>query len=89
MSEFEKKCKEFYVTLSKNYPDSKIFAITPIWRKDYLNEKGAFENDDSVLEFGFKEGNYEDYFIKSGFSKEQIDNYMVMNDVVKPSKSRN
>lgn len=44
--EFENNCKEFYKALSENYPDSKIFAITPIWRKDYLDEKnvGAFES---------------------------------------------
>ena len=31
---FKYKCKAFYTNISKNYPDSKIFAITPIWRKD-------------------------------------------------------
>lgn len=31
---FEKNCSEFYEALSKNYPKSKIFAITPIWRAD-------------------------------------------------------
>jgi len=31
---FQHTCKEFYANLSQNYPDSKIFAITPIWRKD-------------------------------------------------------
>ena len=29
---FEKSCKEFYENLSANYPNAKIFAITPIWR---------------------------------------------------------
>ena len=28
---FEENAREFYRALSKNYPDSKIFAITPIW----------------------------------------------------------
>ena len=37
--EFKADCREFYVSLSKNYPNSKIFAITPIWRKDYLTER--------------------------------------------------
>lgn len=77
-----------YVKSSK-YGNKNFYEAVRLFSKDYLNEKGAFENDDSVLEFGFKEGNYENYFIKSGFSKEQIDNYMVMNDVVKPGKSRN
>lgn len=31
---FKCKCKAFYTNLSQNYPDSEIFAITPIWRKD-------------------------------------------------------
>lgn len=38
---FKNNCSEFYTTLSKNYPDSQIFAITPIWRKD-LNENRVF-----------------------------------------------
>ena len=31
---FKSKCSAFFANLSKNYPDVKIFAITPIWRKD-------------------------------------------------------
>lgn len=31
---FNKNCLDFFTALTKNYPDSKIFAITPIWRKD-------------------------------------------------------
>ncbi len=34
---FKSRCKDFYTNLSENYPDAKIFAITPIWRKD-LND---------------------------------------------------
>lgn len=50
--EFENNCKAFYTALSKNYPDTKIFAITPIWRKDYLNEKpvGRFESVREYIE---------------------------------------
>lgn len=41
---FEPKMRAFYQTLSARYPDAKIFAITPIWRKDLNAEKpmGAF-----------------------------------------------
>ena len=48
---FKSKCKAFYTNLSKNYPDSKIFAITPIWRKDYNADKifGAFETVDKYI----------------------------------------
>ncbi len=31
---FKYNCKAFYTSLAKNYPDSRIFAITPIWRKE-------------------------------------------------------
>ena len=31
---FEEMSKGFYENLSKNYPNAKIFAITPIWRDD-------------------------------------------------------
>lgn len=41
---FAENCKAFYTALSKNYPNAKIFAITPIWRKDYeeYREFGKF-----------------------------------------------
>lgn len=32
--EFTEKCREFYSAVSDNYPNAKIFALTPIWRKD-------------------------------------------------------
>ena len=37
--DFKSRCRTFYDLLSKTYPNAKIFAITPIWRKDYLEEK--------------------------------------------------
>ncbi len=37
--EFLKNCRGFYESLSKNYPDAKIFAIAPIWRADLAKEK--------------------------------------------------
>lgn len=36
---FKKNCKAFYTSISQNYPDTKIFAITPIWRKDMCEER--------------------------------------------------
>ena len=41
--EFTKRCKEFYENLSKNYPNAKIFALTPIWRKQIVNPAKAGE----------------------------------------------
>lgn len=43
---FMKNCKAFFENLHNNYPDSMIFAITPVWRKDYSEERtfGDFHN---------------------------------------------
>lgn len=43
--DFKVRCRAFYVALSNHYPQAKIFAITPIWRKDYQGERafGPFE----------------------------------------------
>lgn len=48
---FKTNCKAFYTNLSNNYPDSKIFAITPIWRKDCgeHREFGAFETIEQYI----------------------------------------
>ena len=45
-ADFKIRCREFYQNLKKLYPDSKIFALTPIWRKDYMEERafGDFHN---------------------------------------------
>ncbi len=40
-SAFKKNCRAFYENISRNYPDTPVFAITPIWRKD-LNETSPF-----------------------------------------------
>lgn len=42
---FKELCKRFYTILSKKYEKATIFAITPIWRKDYQSyrEYGPFE----------------------------------------------
>ena len=54
---FEQYSRGFYENLRKNYPDTKIFAITPIWRKNYLDEKpfGPFERTHTVIESLAKE----------------------------------
>ena len=38
---FKANCRAFFENLLKNYPNSKVFAITPIWRKD-MNEEREF-----------------------------------------------
>ena len=49
--DFEKSCREFYVSLSENYPTAKIFAISPIWRKNYTEERslGDFSNVEKCI----------------------------------------
>lgn len=42
-------CKDFLCNLSNNYPNAKIFVITPIWRKD-MNESRLFGDFKSVGE---------------------------------------
>ncbi len=41
---FVTRANQFYKTLSENYPNAKIYAITPIWRKDMHEERecGSF-----------------------------------------------
>ncbi len=45
--DFEKNCFLFYQKLSKLYPQSKIFALTPVWRKD-IGEYRKFGDFDNV-----------------------------------------
>lgn len=49
--EFEKECRGFFDALSKNYPDSKKFVITPIWTtiRDEEHQFGAFDDLDIVI----------------------------------------
>lgn len=64
---FKDKCKAFYKTLSENYPDTKIFAITPIWRKE-LNEIrkfGKFTEIETEIENAVK--NLKNVTLISGF----------------------
>lgn len=40
---FDRDCKCFYDNLAKSYPNSKIFALTPIWRADINDKKDVGE----------------------------------------------
>ncbi len=53
--ELETACKGFYKNLKKNYPDTQIFAITPIWRGDCDTDRkypfsGVYETIRKVCE---------------------------------------
>ena len=41
---FDSDSVEFINIISTNYPDAKIFVLTPIWRKDGIKENDAFED---------------------------------------------
>jgi len=49
---FVKNSRSFYEALVKNYPDVKIFAIAPIWRKEHTEyrEFGEFKEVYEILE---------------------------------------
>lgn len=48
---FLKNCQEFYKNLCESYPNTKIFTITPIWRKDIVNSRpfGDFKDVDKLI----------------------------------------
>lgn len=46
---FARKCEQFYDALVANYPNAKIFALTPIWRKD-CTDITRFKNFDELAE---------------------------------------
>lgn len=65
--EFINNCKEFYCNVNNNYPNAKIFVITPIWRKD-MNEIRAFGDFQSVDEIIRKQAaEYSNMSVISGF----------------------
>ena len=41
----ESSCIGFYKNLCERYPDTPVFAISPIWRKDYMDYRpfGSFD----------------------------------------------
>lgn len=49
--EFIHNCKEFLYNLNITYPNSKIFVITPIWRKDMnqIRQFGEFKNIEKII----------------------------------------
>ena len=64
---FRVNCKAFYENLSKKYPDAKIFAITPIWRKDHKEGKnfGPFETVEKYIREAVSE--FQNVTVLSGF----------------------
>lgn len=50
--ELKSDCEAFYDNLVANYPNAKIFALTPIWRKDRtdITRFDCFEDIESIIE---------------------------------------
>lgn len=65
--DFERNCKGFFEALVKNYPVSKIFAITPIWREEITqsNDRWPFEKVAECIE-NFAE-KYDNVTVIDGF----------------------
>lgn len=55
--ELESNLREFYHRLSARYPKSRIFAVTPLWRKNEFDQKpaGAFAHVAELIEEVAKE----------------------------------
>ena len=66
--DFKVRCKSFFEILSSAYPQTKIYAITPIWRADYLEERefGLFENVEKNIKDAISD--LENIFPVSGFN---------------------
>ena len=48
---FRANCRAFYEALTHNYPNARIFAITPIWRKECAEKRpfGVFEDVEKII----------------------------------------
>lgn len=49
--DFKKRCNEFFKALTRNYPNTAIFALTPIWRANFELEKkfGNFSDVEKII----------------------------------------
>ncbi len=64
---FRKDCRDFFEAVSKKYSSSKIFAITPIWRKNYedIYDCGTFLGVSDYIEETVSK--YDNVFCVRGF----------------------
>ncbi|MBQ6848095.1 MAG: SGNH/GDSL hydrolase family protein [Clostridia bacterium] len=65
--EFTRNCKDFFNNLNNSYPNSKIFVITPIWRKEMneIRQFGEFKNIEKIIENQAEE--FENISVVQGF----------------------
>lgn len=65
--EFIENCKAFFCNLHRNYPNAKIFVITPIWRKDMDEDRpcGTFASIAEMIQR--QAGAYDNISVIQGF----------------------
>ena len=82
---FNEKCRAFYNNLANNYPDSKIFAITPIWRKNMNDERefGDFMDVEVCIREAVKD--IDNITVISGFDLIPQDEKMYADFVLHPN----
>lgn len=66
--DFALRCNEFFKNLTVNYPETLIFAVSPIWRADFEGERkfGAFSEVEKILKAIC--GQYEKVKVISGWA---------------------
>lgn len=82
---FERDCKEFYANLVRNYPNTKIFAITPIWRKDdqRTTNVGEFSYVDAYIKDVVKD--FENVTVISGYDLVPHEDSMYVGVILHPN----
>ena len=66
LEDFKHRCREFFEELVYVYPNTKVFVITPIWRKDCLEECSCGLFDDMEMIIRNITNNYDNIICISG-----------------------
>lgn len=78
-------CRGFFEALTKNYPTQKIFAITPIWRKDYKEEREFGPFEDVAKAIGEIVSDYDNVIPINGFDFVPHDEMLYADRVLHPN----
>ena len=70
------------------YNDILFYDAIKNFSQDYIDGKEINQDNFEIRNFGYKEGNYENYFINSGFSQNYFNNYVNSDLSVNTSKSK-
>lgn len=82
---FVERCSKFFDNLSRTYRNSKIFAISPIWRKDCdsIKKFGKFEDVNEIIKETVLK--YENIFFVSGADIMPHDENLLSDGCVHPN----